>query len=66
MITDPNCFVVGTFSGAMTVAKMGLVLYDMIDQEMMHAVVSTGALMAHGLVEAAGLRHFTYNPAVDD
>jgi deoxyhypusine synthase len=66
MITDPDCFVVGTFSGAMTVAKMGLVLCDMIDQQMVHAVVSTGALMAHGFVEAAGLRHFKYNPAVTD
>ena len=26
MSTDKDCFVVGTFSGAMTVAKMGLVL----------------------------------------
>jgi deoxyhypusine synthase len=66
MITDPDCFVVGTFSGAMTVAKMGLVLCDMIDQHMLQAVVSTGALMAHGFVEAAGLRHFKYNPAVAD
>ena len=66
MITDPDCFVVGTFSGAMTVAKMGLVLCDMIDQGMINAVVSTGALMAHGFVEAAGMRHFKYNPDMDD
>src|SRR5262245_46340074 len=38
MICDPDCFVVGTFSGAMTVAKMGLVLCDMIEQGMLHAV----------------------------
>lgn len=66
MTTDPECFVVGTFSGAMTVAKMGLVLCDMIEQNMLHAIVSTGALMAHGLVEASGRRHYKYNPAVDD
>lgn len=66
MVTAPECFVVGTFSGAMTVAKMGLVLCDMIEQGMLHAIVSTGALMAHGLVEACGRRHFKYNPAVDD
>jgi len=58
MVTDPDCFVVGTFAGAMTVAKMGLVLCDMIEQGMVHALVSTGALMAHGLVEASGRRHF--------
>jgi deoxyhypusine synthase len=66
MVRDPDCFVVGTFSGAMTVAKMGLVLCDMIEQGMLHAVISTGALMAHGLVEASGRRHFKYNPAMDD
>jgi deoxyhypusine synthase len=66
MVTDPDCFVIGTFSGAMTVAKMGLVLCDMIEQNMIHAVVSTGALMAHGLVEASGRRHFKYDPAMDD
>jgi deoxyhypusine synthase len=31
MVSDPDCQIVGTFSGAMTVAKMGLVLCDMID-----------------------------------
>jgi len=30
------------------------------------AVVSTGALMAHGLVEAAGRSHFKYDPKMDD
>ena len=66
MVADPDCFVIGTFSGAMTVAKMGLVLCDMIEQNMIHAVISTGALMAHGLVEASGRRHFKYDPGMDD
>jgi deoxyhypusine synthase len=66
MICDPECFVVGTFSGAMTVAKMGLVLCDMIEQGMLQAVITTGALMAHGFVEASGRTHFKYNPAMDD
>ena len=34
---------------AMTVAKQGLVLCDMIDHGMIDVVISTGALMAHGL-----------------
>jgi deoxyhypusine synthase len=66
MVADPDCFVVGTFSGAMTVAKMGLVLCDMLEQHMLQAVISTGALMAHGLVEASGRRHFKYDPTMDD
>ncbi len=66
MVADPDCFVVGTFSGAMTIAKMGLVLSDMIEHRMLDAVVSTGALMAHGFVEASGRTHFKYDPAMDD
>ena len=47
MASDKDCFVVGTFSGAMTIAKMGLLICDMIDKGMINAIVSTGALMAH-------------------
>ena len=66
MVVDEDCFVVGTFSGAMTVAKQGLLLCDMIDHGMLDAVVSTGALMAHGFVEAAGMTHFKHRPDLDD
>lgn len=66
MVRDPSCLVVGTFSGAMTVAKQGLILCDMIDHGMIDVVVSTGALMTHGLIEAAGMRHFKVNPEMDD
>lgn len=66
MVNDKECFKVGTFSGAMTVGKMGLVICDMIDDGMIDAVVTTGALMAHGFVEAAGKTHFKYDPRMDD
>lgn len=66
MADDPDCFVVGTFSGAMTVAKMGLLICDMIDKGILNAIVSTGALMTHGFVESVGMRHFKYNPKMDD
>jgi deoxyhypusine synthase len=66
MVRDPDCFVVVTLSGAMTVAKMGLVLCDMIDAGWVQAVVSTGALMAHGFVEATGRTHFKVDPSVPD
>jgi deoxyhypusine synthase len=58
MLKDPDCFIVGTFSGAMTMAKMGLVLCEMIDRGFLDAVVSTGALVMHGLVENVGAAHF--------
>lgn len=66
MVTDPDCFVVGTFSGAMSVAKMGLVIVEMIERKMLQAVVSTGALMAHGLIEGLGMTHFKYDGQMDD
>ena len=55
-----------TLSGAMTIAKMGLVVCDMIDNGMVDAIISTGALMAHGFVESAGRTHFKYDPSMDD
>src|SRR5207249_10135544 len=66
MARDKECFVVMTLAGAMTVAKQGLVIAELIDRGIVNAIVSTGALMAHGLVEATGRSHFRYNPDVPD
>lgn len=66
MATDKDCLIVATFSGAMTVAKMGGVIIRMMEAGLIHAVVSTGALMAHGLSEAVGLTHYKANPAIPD
>jgi deoxyhypusine synthase len=66
MARDQDCFVVMTLAGAMTVAKQGLIISELIDRGIVNAIVSTGALMAHGLVEATGRSHFRYNPDVPD
>ncbi|MBI1319655.1 MAG: deoxyhypusine synthase [Candidatus Hydrogenedens sp.] len=66
MARDPDCAVVMTLSGAMTVAKQGRIMCDMIDRGIIDAVVSTGALMAHGLTESLGLVHYAVNPEADD
>ena len=47
-------------------AKQGLIVAELIDRGIVNAIVSTGALMAHGLVEATGRSHFRYNPEVTD
>jgi deoxyhypusine synthase len=60
MVRDKDCYKVLTLSGAMTVAKMGLVICDMLDNGMVDAVISTGALMAHGFVESVSMRHFKF------
>ena len=66
MARDEEAFVVMTLAGAMTVAKQGLIITELIDRGIVNAIVSTGALMAHGLVEATGRAHFRYNPDVPD
>ena len=66
MARDPDCAVVLTLSGAMTVAKMSLVICEMVDRGLVQAIVSTGALMAHGFVEATGLAHYKYRDGMND
>ena len=66
MIRDESCFRVVTISGAMTIAKQGLVLCEMIDRGWVDAVVATGALMTHGFVEGSGLLHFKHRESMRD
>ena len=66
MSRDSDCHVVLTLSGAMTVAKQGRIICDLIDRGIVDTVVSTGALMAHGLTESIGLAHYRYDPSKSD
>ncbi len=66
MVKDKDCFKVLTLSGAMTPAKMGLVVCDMIDWGMVDAIISTGAIMAHGMVESTGRAHFKHKDSMND
>jgi deoxyhypusine synthase len=66
MIEDPDCKVVLTLSGAMTIAKMGKIISTMIDRDMVQVVVSTGALIAHGLTESVGKVHYRHPQGTPD
>lgn len=66
MIQDPDCKVVMTLSGAMTIAKMGKIISMMIDHGMVQCIVSTGALIAHGLSESIGKTHYQHHPSMND
>lgn len=66
MVRDESCFRVVTISGAMTIAKQGLVLCEMIERGWVQAIVATGALMTHGLVEGAGMLHFKHRETMRD
>ena len=66
MVRDESCFRVVTISGAMTIAKQGLVLCEMIERGWVQAIVATGALITHGFVEGAGMLHFKHRRAMRD
>src|SRR5689334_18913437 len=66
MAHDRDCTVVMTLAGAMTVAKQGLVVCDLIDRDIVRAVVSSGALMAHGLVEGIARSHDDWDEKLND
>lgn len=66
MFGDPECGVIMTISGAMTVAKQGKIVCDLIDRGCVNAIVATGALIAHGLTESIGLTHYRTDPNQSD
>ncbi len=66
MVADEQCLRVVTISGAMTIAKQGLLLCEMIERGWVQAIVTTGALMTHGLSESAGKLHFKHRPSMKD
>jgi deoxyhypusine synthase len=66
MADDRACTIIVTVSGAMTIAKMGRVLCEMIENGLAHIIISTGALMAHGLTESIGGVHYKYDQRTPD
>ncbi len=66
MARDRRCRVVLTVSGAMTVAKQGSLICDMVEEGLVDAIVATGALIAHGLSESIGMVHFRYDSNLSD
>ena len=66
MARASECHVVLTLSGAMTVAKQGQIVCDLIERGIVSTVVATGALIAHGLTESIGLTHYRYDPTKSD
>ncbi len=63
---QPRLPVVLTVSGAMTVAKMGPIFASLIARGIVKAVVTTGALVTHSLVEELGFPHYKAHPPYND
>ncbi|MEZ6045544.1 MAG: deoxyhypusine synthase family protein [Planctomycetaceae bacterium] len=66
MAKDEDCKVILTISGAMTVAKQGYIICELIDRGIVQGVIATGALIAHGLTESIGLAHYRCSPDHSD
>lgn len=62
MFSDRTCKRVLTVTGAMTVGKMTLLIVELIERGLVDAVITTGALQAHGMIEGLGLKHYKLDP----
>ena len=67
MISDKNCTIILTLAGSLFSAGLKKIVYDMIMNNMVDVIVSTGALMIdQDFFEALGFRHYKGTPFVDD
>lgn len=66
MMDDSECTVVFTATGVLTVAQMSPIVCNLIDAGKIQTMVTTGALLGHGLVWSLDLRHYQYDPRISD
>ena len=67
MLRDKDCAVILTLAGTLFSAGLKRVLYDLITNNMIDAIVSTGAIIVdQDFFEALGFKHYIGTPFVDD
>jgi len=67
MLRDKDCAVILTLAGSLFSAGLKRVVYDLITNNMIDAIVSTGAIMVdQDFFEALGFKHYIGTPFVDD
>ena len=67
MIKDKNCGIILTLAGSIFSAGLKKVVYDMIMNNMIDAIVSTGAIIVdQDFFEALGFKHYKGTKFVDD
>ncbi|MHB8335853.1 MAG: 1,9-bis(guanidino)-5-aza-nonane synthase [Ignavibacteriaceae bacterium] len=67
MLRDKDCGIILTIAGSLFSAGLKKVVYDLIMNNMIDAVVSTGALMVdQDFFEALGFKHYIGTPFSDD
>jgi deoxyhypusine synthase len=66
MARDPQCKVVLTLSGAGSIAKLDFLIAEMIERNMVHCIITTGAVITHGFNAERGSPHFKMPTDVRD
>ena len=67
MIQDKDCTVILTLAGSLFSAGLKKVVFDLVNNNMVDAIVSTGAIMVdQDFFEALGFKHYIGTPFVDD
>ncbi len=67
MLEDKNCSVILTLAGSLFSAGLKKVVFDLINNNMIDAIVSTGAIMVdQDFFEALGFKHYIGTPFSDD
>ncbi len=67
MLEDNNCSVILTLAGSLFSAGLKKVVFDLIENNMVDAIVSTGAIMVdQDFFEALGFKHYIGTPFSDD
>src|SRR5208337_2464901 len=66
MIADPDCTIIFGLSGAMIPSGMGKCIVEMVKNEFVDVIVSTGANMFHDIFEQTGYYHYIGHHQEDD
>ncbi|MFA3782707.1 deoxyhypusine synthase [Melioribacteraceae bacterium 4301-Me] len=67
MLQDKDCTVILTLAGSLFSAGLKKVVFDLVDNNMVDVIVSTGAIMVdQDFFEALGFKHYIGSPFVDD
>ncbi|MBL1215491.1 MAG: deoxyhypusine synthase [Ignavibacteriae bacterium] len=67
MLKDKECAVILTLAGSLFSAGLKKVVHDLIENNMVDAIVSTGAIMVdQDFFEALGFKHYIGSPYTDD
>lgn len=67
MLRDDECAVILTLAGSLASAGMKKIIHDMVANNMVDAIVSTGAVVVdQDFFEALGFKHYQGSPDADD